>query len=371
MRSVPTIRGLALVALASLSAVIVGAGPATAHPKEHRSAGSVYALSNDPAGNAVLVFHRAPNGSLTPAGSVATGGLGTGAGLGSQGALTLGRGGRALVAVNPGSDQISAFRITNGGPVLTDVESSGGDLPISVSIHGRLVYALNDGSDSLSGFRLGWNGDLKPIHGSTIGLSGSGIAPAQVQFSPNGRSVVVTEKNTNLIDVYRVRDGGRLRAPNVQASQGETPFGFAFDPRGRLLVSEAFGGAPDASTVSSYRVGSGGQLGVISSSVPDHQSAACWVTVARHGRFAYTTNTGSDSVSGYRVARDGRLTLMNGPASAAGDAPTDLDAAAGYLYVLNSGSQDISAYVVDAHGSLVANGGATGLPAGSVGIAAA
>ncbi len=370
MRSIRNIRGLALVAAVTLSAFIVGAGPATAHEHEHGRKGSVYTLSNDPAGNALLVFHRAANGTLTAAGSVATGGLGTGAGLGSQGALALGRGGRALVAVDPGSDQISAFRITNNGPVLTDVAWSGGDLPISVSIRGRLVYALNDGSDTLSGFRLGWNGDLKPIHGSTVGLSGAGIAPAQVQFSPNGRSVVVTEKNTNLIDVYRVRDGGRLSAPNVQASQGETPFGFAFDPRGRVLVSEAFGGAPDASTVSSYRVGSGGQLDTISASVPDHQSAACWVAVARHGRFAYTTNTGSNSVSGYDIAHDGSLTLMNGPASAAGVAPTDVDAGGGYLYALNAGSHDISAFVVRGNGALVSIAGAAGLPAGSVGLVA-
>src|SRR5687768_14472054 len=67
----------------------------------HRG-GVVYTLSNASTGNAVLMFARAADGSLTPAGSFATGGLGTGGGLGSQGALILARGGQLLFAVNAG-----------------------------------------------------------------------------------------------------------------------------------------------------------------------------------------------------------------------------------------------------------------------------
>src|SRR5215831_6852687 len=49
--------------------------------------GVVYTMDNATAGNNVWVFRRAANGALTSVGSFATGGTGTGAGLGSQGAI--------------------------------------------------------------------------------------------------------------------------------------------------------------------------------------------------------------------------------------------------------------------------------------------
>lgn len=45
------------------------------------SAGAVYTLTNAPSGNTVLAWDRATNGTLTPAGSYATGGLAMGLAL--------------------------------------------------------------------------------------------------------------------------------------------------------------------------------------------------------------------------------------------------------------------------------------------------
>src|SRR3989442_15959545 len=47
---------------------------------------AVYTLTNQVAGNAVAVFNRAADGTLTAAGTIATGGTGGGAGLGPPGA---------------------------------------------------------------------------------------------------------------------------------------------------------------------------------------------------------------------------------------------------------------------------------------------
>lgn len=360
--------GTALSVMAVLVFAVTGAGTAAAQ----EAVGAVYTLSNDAAGNAVVVLDRAADGTLSPSGSVPTGGLGNGGGLGSQGALVLSDDGRWLIGVNAGSDDVSVFAVGSDGLRLTDVQSSGGDNPISVTIHGRLVYVLNDGSDDVSGLRLTPVGKLKPINGAITGLSGAGIAPAQVEFTPDGRHVVVTEKNTNLIDVYGVRANGRLSAPNVQASEGATPFGFAFDPQGRLVVSEASGGAAGASTLSSYTVGADGSLGTISASVPDFQSAACWVVVTPDGRFAYTTNTGSNNVSGYEISFDGSLTLFEAAPFATGAVPIDMDLAReDFLYTLDAGSDGISAFAVGSDGSLSAIAGAAGLPAASVGLAVA
>jgi 6-phosphogluconolactonase (cycloisomerase 2 family) len=329
----------------------------------------VFTLSNDAGGNAVVVFDRAADGTLTPAGSVATGGLGSGAGLGSQGSLVLSDDGRVLLAVNAGSDELSAFAVSGSGIALTDVANTGGDLPISVTIHGNLIYVLNAGSDELTGLRISGRGELTRLKRSAVGLSSAGVGPAQVEFTPNGRQVVVTEKNTNLIDLFRVRANGRLSGPSTVASEGATPFGFAFDPKGRLVVSEAFGGAPDASAMSSYRVGNK-TLTTISASVPTGQTAACWVVVTPDGRFAYTTNTGSASVSGYDIASDGALSLFASVAGATNAGPIDMGLAGGdFLYTLDSGAGTISAFGIGSDGSLSAIAGASGLPASAVGLA--
>ena len=337
--------------------------------------GVVYTLSNATTGNAALACGRAPDGSLAPAGSFATGGLGTGGGLGSQGAVILARDGELLFAVNAGSNEISSFKIYNGQLKLVSVVPSSGTMPTSVTAYGRLLYVLNaGGTGNISGFRVGDDGALTPLVGSTRPLSSGGSAPAQVEFSPDGNLLVVAERATNVLSTYRVRPNGRAEGPVVNASNGTTPFGFAFDRRGHLLVSEAFGGAPDASAASSYDVRRDGTLRVISGSVGTTETAACWLVVTHDGLFAYVTNTGSASVSGYRVGRDGSLTLLDadGKTGTTGASPIDAALSRGsrYLYTLDVSSRMITGFRVRGDGSLESLGQTGGLPAGAAGLAA-
>lgn len=84
--------GLQRILRGTLAALVVLATVALFAPGAIASsdtAGAVYVLTNSPAGNAVLVYGRGGDGSLTPAGSFATGGAGTGSGLGSQNAVTV------------------------------------------------------------------------------------------------------------------------------------------------------------------------------------------------------------------------------------------------------------------------------------------
>ena len=343
----------------------------------HEVAGAVYTMTNATTGNSVLLFNRAADGTLTAAGSFATGGSGTGRGLGNQGALVLSEGQRWLFAVNAGSNEISVFAVKRAGLVLVDKVPSGGTRPVSLTVDDNLLYVLNaGGTDNITGFTIGRRGKLSPLPGSTRLLSGTGTAPAQVQFNPKGNVLVVTEKATNLIDTYTVGDDGLANGPFVQASAGVTPFGFAFDRRGRMYVSDAAGGAPGASSVSSYRVSSSGNIQAISPAAATTETAACWVVISNNGRFAYTTNTGSGSISGYRVAKDGSLTLRDADGrtgdTGAGSAPLDMSLSRDgrYLYTLNSGNGTIGAFSVGSDGELAAFAGISGLPAGANGMAA-
>jgi 6-phosphogluconolactonase len=150
------------------------------------TAGAVFSETNAPAGNAVLVFRRAADGSLSAPTSVATGGTGTGAGLGSQGAVTLSADGNWLLVVNAGSNEVSSFAVGDGGALtFAGKASSGGTMPISVTVHDDLVYVLNaGGSGNIAALRLEANGGLVPIAGSSRGLSTSTAGPAEVGFDP-------------------------------------------------------------------------------------------------------------------------------------------------------------------------------------------
>jgi 6-phosphogluconolactonase len=97
------------------------------------NAGAVYTLTNAASGNGVTVFSRAGDGTLTATGTVLTGGLGSGAGLGSQGALALSDDNEWLFAVNARSNEISVLAVRPNGLTLVDKVASGGVLPIRVT----------------------------------------------------------------------------------------------------------------------------------------------------------------------------------------------------------------------------------------------
>jgi 6-phosphogluconolactonase (cycloisomerase 2 family) len=151
-----------------------------------------------------------------------------------------------------------------------------------------------------------------------------------------------------------------------------TPFGFAFDKRDHLIVSEAFGGAPGASAMSSYTVDDDA-FEVISPSVGTTQTAACWVVISKNGQYAYDTNTGSGSISSFRIGRDGSLTLLDPQAGLTGDGSSPIDMALSrngrYLFAIGANSSMVSAFEVNADGSLDHLGDVS-VPAGSVGLAA-
>ena len=367
MRKIVALAAAALSILSVTGAQVAG----------HDSRGAAYTMSNAAAANEVLVYDRAPNGELSFSGAVPTGGTGSGSGLGNQGAVTLSDDQRWLFVVNAGSNDVSVFRVGPSGLRLTDREPSGGVQPVSVTSHERFVYVLNAGvPNSISGFTLNNRGRLTPLVGSTRHLSGPATGPAQVEFSPDGRFLVVTEKGTNIIDVFTIGHRGGPIAHRTFASAGETPFGFAFGRRNQLFISEAFGGAPDASAVSSYQLARDGTLQVVTASAATTETAACWVVLTKGGRFAYATNTGSGSISGYTVGRDGELTLLDadGVTAATGPGSDPIDMALSnngrFLYVLNSGHHTIGIFNVEADGSLSPIGNTMVQAAAASGLAA-
>lgn len=340
-------------------------------------AGGVFTMTNDAAGNTVLAFNRAADGSLTADGAYHTGGKGTGIGLGSQGALAITADHHWLLGVNAGTNQVFIFRVEPNKLVLADVVQSGGTTPISVAVNDGLAYVLNSAPPAnITGFFIGERGRLYKVRGSTRTLSIADPKPAQVGFTPDGAALVVTEKGTDTIDSFQVDDEGRAINRHQIHSHGSTPFGFSFDSENHLFVSEAFPNTPNGSATSSYAIAEDGSLSLVSPSVTTNHSAACWAVTSPDDRYVYIADAASDVISGYSNSLDGSIALLNptGVTAHTGSGTKPLDMAIShngrYFYVLKEVSSGIGAYTIGTDGSLAEVPGIIGLPAGLAGLVA-
>jgi 6-phosphogluconolactonase (cycloisomerase 2 family) len=360
-----------VVLIAVLALVSVSIKPSMAQGRDEP--GAVYVLSNQNP-DSVLVYARAANGTLSFSGSFLTGGTGAGTGvdpLGSQGSIVLGQGNRFLLAVNAGSNDVSAFAVDATGLHLRllDREPSGGTQPVSVAVNGNVVYTVN-GSGTIQGFTFDpVSGHLSAIPGSLQSLPGGASAgPGQIGISPDGAVLIVTEKSTNQLDTWQINGQGvAVNGTTISSGAGTVPFGFTFIQPGVSLVTDA-----GLSALASYQVNDDGTLDLITGAVPDGGKANCWVVVTKNGRYAYVSNTGSGNVSSYTIARDGSVSLLN--TAAAGSLIAPIDAALsenGHFFFIREGTTGTMAgFRVESDGSLTPIGTIGGLPAGAQGLAA-
>jgi lactonase family protein with 7-bladed beta-propeller len=343
-----------LVVVAAMAATAVAAAlPAQASSS---AGGAVFVQTNDPLGNSIDAYHRNGDGTLTFLTSYPTGGLGgraLGAGsdpIATQGSLRLDDG--LLLAVNPGSDTVSAFAVNGDQLALSQVVDSGGPFPASIATHGNLVYVVDaGGAGFVSGFRLA-GGKLHPIEGSTriLGLANGNppfflSSPAQVGFTPDGAHLVVTTKTHNTVDVFSVNPDGRLSAAPTDNAAGPVPFAWVFDSAGRIVLNFA-----GTSSLETLTVNEDNTISPVSGAVTDGQAALCWVTPA--AGYLYASNTGSGNVSQFHVLADGSVVLVNPIAASGIPGATDSAARGQTLYVQSGASSTVHVFSIGAGGAL-------------------
>jgi 6-phosphogluconolactonase (cycloisomerase 2 family) len=332
--------------------------------------GAVFVQTNA-AHNEVIAFTRASDGSLTSAGTFATGGAGDDAAhLPSQGSVTLTRDGRHLLVTNVASGDVSVFA-TNGGMLGLTKTVPVGPAPRSVTEHDGLVFVLTTGDATISGYRL-VEGDLVPLEGAKRALS----TPdgAQVGFTPDGRALIATERGGDKLSSFAVGMDGMLGEARTIDSQGATPYGFAISNGGTLVVTEAFGAAKGAAAASSYKV-SGDAVSPVTASVGNGRSEICWAVISNDGRHAFTTNFADGAVSRYAIGMDGSLTLEDAAAAITEDGrpglrDEDLSADGRSLYAIDADQGQIVGWSVDERGMLMSIGSWGGLPTTIAGLAA-
>jgi 6-phosphogluconolactonase len=346
------------------------------------STGAVFAMTNAASENEIIAYKRNTEGWLQEGKSYPTGGRGSGGTtdpLASQGSLTLSQDHSLLLAVNAGSGDISVFRVHGATLSLLDKVPCGGSEPVAVAQYANLVYVVNaGGSSNVAGFSLDKEGKLKPIASSVAFLSTGNSGASSLSFSPDGQFLLVTEKVTNSIDVFHVQINGTLGPIKLNPSAGPGAFAVLFAPNGTALVAETGpAGGTNASATSSYSVLANGTLSPISTSVPTLGAATCWNVVTPDGSFAYTSNSGSSTISGFAIGATGTLTPLAGTivgTNPAGSTNIDMAVTADgkFLYTLDSGTGTVSLFGINQDGTLTNLGDAGGLSAaaGLNGIAA-
>jgi 6-phosphogluconolactonase (cycloisomerase 2 family) len=332
----------------------------------------LYTETNEAGKNSIIIYQVRKDGDLQQKGIVASGGAGTGKGLGSQGALAIDKNHDWLYAVNAGDNSVSVFKIHNNGALtLTCTENTKGTAPVSLSVHGNLLYVLNRGTDNIHGFHISVEGKLSHIAGSTQSLSGTAVDAPQVSISPDGNWVIVTEKATNTVGAFKIKNDGSVDPGKFSASAGPTPFGFDFARDRFMIVSNAAGGAAGAGSATSNIIESNGTAKAINGAVSNQQAAPCWVATTKYGRFAYVSNTGSNTVSSYYVSPFGALYLIDAAAGKTDGGPADIVVAANnyYVYVMAGAADKINGFKRKPLGGLESIYTSPVVPASATGLA--
>jgi len=328
-------------------------------------AGAVYTSTNSTAANAVVAYARNDAGRLTRIGSFNTGGLGFGAGtdpLGSQFSVILAEDHAHLYVVNAGSNDITVFDVQRaGGLVWRQRIESRGSTPVSLALRDGHLFVLNQGDNTVAGFSVHDDGTLTPSSHQNLPAGASGSSTVRVE----GRTLIVSERNTNRLDLFPLDGDGRIGRPDTVSSNGATPFGLDVGHGGLILVSEA---GPNA--VSSYRLHDD-HFRLDDGSVLTNGKATCWVRLSPDERFAFSVNSATASMTAFKVDPNGNLELKTIGTLTAGSAPLDNDVTPDnrFVYAVEAVALGIGAFEIGADGSLTPLPGATGV-GGTEGLAA-
>jgi 6-phosphogluconolactonase (cycloisomerase 2 family) len=351
---------LSLLAMASLVVSCNNDDDAGTNQEEQAEeiVGAVYAMTNGEGQvegivqgpNTIVAYGRQADGNLNAIGRFSTQGLGGdfdgGEGLDpliSAYALTKTDDNTSLLAVNAGSNTVSAFNI-NDDFTLTlagTPQSTGAVGPNSIAFSERtqdgvkgLVYVSNitrqefldlgepGHQGSVTGYWLLEDGSLAPIAGSTRNLP---VRPSAVQFSPNGNWLVVASINSGAaglgsgsedeITVYRVAADGTLSEEptdaatstlrnNTEGRNLPSAIGFQIVGDNYVVVTEARefqpNGMPPAfpalqdGSVSTWQIEADGTLTPISQDVRSGEGntgrTACWLDFTADGNAFFVSN---------------------------------------------------------------------------------
>lgn len=326
--------------------------------------------------NAVLMFTRNRDGSLSQGVRVPTGGHGTDgvsyfAGdvvapdtLASNHSVIVAPEANRLFVANSGDATVSVFALdpVTHAPTLLSAAPTGGQLPTSLAYHAGVLYVTHQkGDQQLRAYRVENDGRLTQI--GAYALVQTDALPTSVAASPDGSSIVVNVPlagpggpQLNRIVTFPVLADGRLGAPSTTDAQSPVPFGgtFAHGNLGHVYASADASGGFNTYTLSQSTIKG------LSGPIISGEAAACWLAITPDNRYVFVGN-GAGTVSSYTLDASGRATLLNAvavqeppvnglPTSLAGDSWVSADGK--FLYQSYLAADKVVVYAIGSDGSL-------------------
>jgi len=365
--------------------------------------GTLYSATNDPMHNEIVAYRRGADGSLAVKAKYDTGGKGTGAfentdnmvivgsSTGQSSPVDLGGGNDLLFVANAGSDDVSVFHIApDGSLALVGRQATGQERPSSLTVRNGLLYVMNSAGDSfpgatfcfggmptITGFRVAPGGQLSPIANSTRPLPGGpGAGCTQIQFTPAGQTLVVSQFGFNVITTFQIGSDGTPGQAIVNQPTGSGPFGLNFDGQGRLLTTNESQARLEKGAAVSYTVGADGRLTPIGGVSANGETDTCWIVRTPDSKLAFTSSFGPEpflsapestrhgAISSYRIGTDGALTTLAGRAATTDVGAVDLalTPSGQFLYVVNTVKGTVQGWRVGSDGALTPVADVGGLP---------
>jgi hypothetical protein len=304
----------------------LAASTASARP-DHDDSTLAVVMTNDPAANQILVFDTGTKALLQ---RLSTKGLG-GASGNARGVKQVD--GDRVAVVNHGSNSVSLFRREGGNRLRLEQIVATSSAPLSIDFGNHHMYVA--GTTTVDSFEMR-NGDVWKDGSAPLRLVGGATPPAgstaQVGVLDKDTLLVTlkTDPSPGSVDVVALHNGAVTSAtPQVVSGPAGslTPFGFSVYPDGTAIITLAH-----TSQDGLFR--NGAFTDVVSSGTG--AAAPCWTT--RVGKYVFTANTGSGTISRL-IGTGNHIFIDSGVAATLGGGVTDIDADNGVMGVLRGGSQ--------------------------------
>jgi len=284
-------------------------------------------MTNDPTSNEIKVYDTQTKALLQTLSTHGQGGVAGNA----RGIRQLD--GELVAVVNNGSNDVAVFK-RDGNGLKFDQLIPTTSAPVSVDFGNDHLYvagATTIDSFPLTGHRVGARDGTANLEIAGGGSPSNG-STAQVGVLDRRRALVTlkTDPTPGTVDLVALDEEGAVTgtlSQVVSAPAGTlTPFGFAVYPDGTAVITLAHSNHDGL-----FRNGS--FVAVIAAG----QAAPCWI--ARAGKYAFTANTGSKTIT--RLVATGNNVFVDDLVAAsvtAGGAPSDIDAENGVLGVIDRGA---------------------------------
>ncbi len=335
---------LARISAALVLASAISAAPASANPHDVTLA---VTMTNDPTTNTIQVYDAGTHAWLQTLPTQGKGGVG-----GNARGVKQYRG-DIVAVVNNGSNTVAVFRRHESGLKFEQLIATT-SAPVSIDFGNDHMYVA--GATTVDSFVLHEN-RVGGLDGTTsLELVGGAVPPpgstAQVGVVDERQLLVTlkTDPTPGTVDVVALDHGAVIgAAPTVVSAPAGTltPFGFAVYPDGTALITLAH-----TSQDGLFRDGA------FTAVIAAGQAAPCWIT--RVGKYAFTANTGSKTIS--RLVATGNNIFVDGlvAANIAGGSPADIDGDGGVLVVIDhgAGQSHLTLFTYNVFGELAATGSA-------------